>query len=563
MNRTSITCVCVVMGLLAAPSRAAELPASLAVVPGDAAAFFTVDVPAVLESPLCDEVRFVLGAIKPAELAAFTKKFPVDPTTVERVVVVLPTAATLTDPIPQVDPMAVSAIAIFGCSKAFDPVALNKGFQTGSRPKSYRGRTYQFDDGSWSGLLILPGNREFVIATEESLIWLIDRMEKGEVAGVLSPARAEAVGHTFFAAMNPAAAMPEGFKLPPDLQPLATAQRVCFAVDLGKTVKGSVELHYGNADGAAAGEKALQAAIKMGREKLKELEGELQKVIDKPEPDNKPLGLDEFPKRFVSLLGVGTLRRLDEAIGKFPLERKGTTVRLSAELPLVHGALVLGTGAVGGISYLGRNTSVRFGPVGKFDPDGKSPQQIRLGKLSDAFEAYHAEHGHYPPSMTTAKDGTPLLSWRVLLLPYLGEKKLYGEFRQNEPWDSQHNKKLIARMPDVFKYHIGYRPMPGRTRTQVITGPGTLFANPTGVKKPAGSAAILAVEPADDWRSSGLWWTKPTDLVFAPGKPPKVFEDYEYSSCWVLLANGTVKMLTKNDDEKRLAEMIAPKPKRD
>ena len=49
-------------------------------------------------------------------------------------------------------------------------------------------------------------------------------------------------------------------------------------------------------------------------------------------------------------------------------------------------------------------------------------------------------------------NGTPLLSWRVAILPYLGEseKALYGQFKLSEPWDSPHNKALLAKMPRVY-----------------------------------------------------------------------------------------------------------------
>jgi len=33
---------------------------------------------------------------------------------------------------------------------------------------------------------------------------------------------------------------------------------------------------------------------------------------------------------------------------------------------------------------------------------------------------------------------------------YIEEQKLYQEFKLDEPWDSDHNKKLIAKMPKVF-----------------------------------------------------------------------------------------------------------------
>jgi len=150
-----------------------------------------------------------------------------------------------------------------------------------------------------------------------------------------------------------------------------------------------------------------------------------------------------------------------------------------------QGGVTLVMAAVGGITLLGKNANSTFKSIGNTvrDPNQPSPQETRLKKLGAAFEAFQVEHGHYPPAATFAKDGAPLLSWRIALLPYLGEKKLYAEFRQDEPWDSFHNKKLISKLPDVFNKPWFSRK--GVGTTQVVTGPGTLFDGPNGVKKPS------------------------------------------------------------------------------
>jgi hypothetical protein len=57
------------------------------------------------------------------------------------------------------------------------------------------------------------------------------------------------------------------------------------------------------------------------------------------------------------------------------------------------------------------------------------------------------------PAMTQAifsKDGKALMSWRVAILPFVGEGALYQEFHLDEPWDSPHNKALLPKMPKVF-----------------------------------------------------------------------------------------------------------------
>jgi hypothetical protein len=54
------------------------------------------------------------------------------------------------------------------------------------------------------------------------------------------------------------------------------------------------------------------------------------------------------------------------------------------------------------------------------------------------------------PTDIVDKNGKVLLSWRVLLLPYLEEGALYKQLKLDEPWDSKHNKKLLEKMPKVF-----------------------------------------------------------------------------------------------------------------
>src|SRR5205823_10918869 len=54
-------------------------------------------------------------------------------------------------------------------------------------------------------------------------------------------------------------------------------------------------------------------------------------------------------------------------------------------------------------------------------------------------------------ALPICKQGKPLLSWRVHLLPFLEQDNLYKQFHLDEPWDSEHNKKLIARMPPVYR----------------------------------------------------------------------------------------------------------------
>ena len=118
---------------------------------------------------------------------------------------------------------------------------------------------------------------------------------------------------------------------------------------------------------------------------------------------------------------------------------------------------------------------------------------------------------------TYGPDGLPTLSWRVALLPYLGEETLYRQFHQDEPWDSPHNKALAARMPAVFETPVSPAP-PGQTRIRGFAGKGTIFDGQKGVRFADiwdGTSNTLLVAIADE----ATPWTKPGELLFVEGAP--------------------------------------------
>jgi hypothetical protein len=73
-----------------------------------------------------------------------------------------------------------------------------------------------------------------------------------------------------------------------------------------------------------------------------------------------------------------------------------------------------------------------------------------LRQIAVAIRAYSAENGSFPPAYIADKNGQPMHSWRVLILPYLGHQSLYKKYNFNEPWDGPNNKRLLAERPSVF-----------------------------------------------------------------------------------------------------------------
>ena len=149
-----------------------------------------------------------------------------------------------------------------------------------------------------------------------------------------------------------------------------------------------------------------------------------------------------------------------------------------------------------------------------------------MNSLKQVILAMHMHHdatGAFPAQAICDAEGRPLLSWRVALLPYLGEEALYREFHLDEPWDSDHNRPLLARLPAVFADPSADAESvrAGLTTLQVMTGEGTPFAEP-GVRpkfrdiSDGLSRTFAVVEVSPD---RAVPWSRPDDHRFDRALP--------------------------------------------
>lgn len=104
-----------------------------------------------------------------------------------------------------------------------------------------------------------------------------------------------------------------------------------------------------------------------------------------------------------------------------------------------------------------------------------SPVQQKLLKIGTALQLQFMQFGSYSPPR--AKDGDSSryytrLSWRVHLLPFLGEGELYSQFQLDEPWNSPRNARLLNEVPDVFRLDSS---APGQSHIQVVADEKGLF----------------------------------------------------------------------------------------
>jgi hypothetical protein len=190
-------------------------------------------------------------------------------------------------------------------------------------------------------------------------------------------------------------------------------------------------------------------------------------------------------------------------------------------------------------------------PIGPL-PSARMVGMNNLKQIGIAMLNYHEDKKTLPPAYTVDKNGKPLLSWRVLILPYVENVQLYEQFHLDEPWDSAHNKPLIARMPDVYRAP-GSKAGPGKTNYLTVRGKDTIFPGAEKISlsqiKDGLSNTIMVVEAAD---SAAVEWTRPDDFVPDPKEPTKGLVGLRPGGFLAAMADASVHLFRASADPAKL-----------
>lgn len=148
-----------------------------------------------------------------------------------------------------------------------------------------------------------------------------------------------------------------------------------------------------------------------------------------------------------------------------------------------------------------------------------------LKQLALSIHNYANAHKSFPPDAEArGKDGRSGLSWRVHVLPYIGEAELYKEFKLDEPWDSPHNIKLLSRMPKTFA------PVSELGESSAVQPFHTMYAAPVGEQTIFGGEKLIRFQSITDGTSNtvmfielapehAIAWTSPEEYRYDPENP--------------------------------------------
>jgi hypothetical protein len=494
--------------LVAREGAAGDLPPDLARISGRAHFLISFRPADLWETPPARGAREALGKDVSHITKDMERQFGLAPTAIERVTLVMPMVA------PGVEPVFYVA-----AKKAVEKKEFLEKLVPGGTAKTHAGQEYYANDRR---AVLMLDDRHFVVGGQGDVQTVIDQ-GKAKPEGALLPALRLAAGkHGIVVAGNPEAIaknLPNAPEIEP-FKPLLAATMATLAIDVGEKSAAQMRLTFPNAEAAKKGAKALEAARGM-------LLGALAGARKGMEKDADMKGI------------TGLLGDVEASVKAAKLTQSGATLASDVEVNLGKSAAVVAADA-----------AMRAREAARRMQSANNLKQIGL-----AMHNYHTTYNNFPPAATYDKNGKPLLSWRVLILPYIEQDALYKEFKLDEPWDSPHNKKLIEKMPKVYELPGATTQHKHGTFYQVFHGKGAGFEGKTSLRitdfLDGTSNTILVVEAGRD-----VPWTKPEDVEFDPGKAVPSLGGAFKKGFNAGFADGSVRFLQQSINKDTLKALI-------
>jgi hypothetical protein len=494
----------------ASPQKAA-LPPDLERVPADAALLVSARVADVWNSDPVQGLRQRMAQELAEGVKAFQKEVGVEPGEMERATLVVTNFK------------AEGPIFFITTIKPYDRAKILATVLPGVKAEKRMEQVFFVSDNHRAIFFI--NDRTYLVATPEGVRAYLDHpaAREGALRGALQLATEK---HQLVGGFNIAAFAREfGDKLPPEMdafKDLLKARAATWTVDLGEQNRADLRLHFASDAEAKQAEKPVRAAIDLIRTEL--VEG-MKQMSRAAENGGKLTHL---------------FKLADLALRTASVAQKGPQLEVTLSVKADTATLV--SSLIEGVRQM-RESASRMQSVNNL-------KQIAL-----AMHNYHATYNHFPPQAIYSKEGKPLLSWRVLLLPYLEQDGLYRQFKLDESWDSPHNKKLLAQMPKVYADPNVHTTQPV-TVYQAFVGPGAFFEGKKGLSLgadfPDGTSNTLMVVEA----TNPVPWTSPDDLPYDPNKPlPKLggHIDKRFAAAY---CDGSVRLLNQNIKESVLRALI-------
>ena len=513
----------------------APLPADLKAVPTDALGFVHIRVADVWKSEAFKEVRETLLRAGTKAIEGFDTRFVPHPSSIDRLTIVfLPQ-----DPELKKEPLFY---AILATNKAIEKEDFLKSALPGAVKKELKFGHYYSDEKSKIGVSFITDQ---IIAFGPPQALEAYYSQNARADGALGSALQMASGrrHIVAAVNTSMIAAKLRAEAPPQVTPLLKAKLFTLAVDVAGDAHLDASLTFADEKQTSDAETALKSLAAQGRAGLKKLHMEmLNKVLG----DGKIAPLQELPEAAGSLFALGALERIDDFLADPPIKKRDNTLQASLKFSTVSG--VTGNFAIGMGLLLPAVQKVR-------EAAARTQSSNNLKQIGLAMLNYESAYGHFPPAAICDKNGKPLLSWRVAILPYIEQQNLYNAFKLDEPWDSEHNKPLANTIVKVYTSPAAPNTTLGLTHYRIFYGNGALFELNKGVRIQDitdGTSNTFMVGEAEQ----AAPWTQPDDFAYDPKKPLPKFASFTNGGFNALFADGSVRFMSNSTPEKTIRAYI-------
>jgi hypothetical protein len=492
---------------IAAQERA-DLPVDLALVPADALGFIHVRGADLWKSEILAGFRATFEKAGPKILAALDNKFAPKLSTFDRLTVFALKDNNKDEP---------AIFGIFRFTKPFEIAEVVTSFLPKALAERIDGKAiYKGEQTPFE--LYFPDHQHIIVG----LSGMLGHYLKHELpkAGPLSNGlKIATAGKPIVVSVNVAGlpiALRELAILPSEVRDLLKAEHATATLDLGATARIDLIAGYKNATDAEAAEQGVKKLTQIGRKELAKLKRDVEKRFFEPKTKNAQSPM-ELPETLLMVFALGAIDQADELLANpgTLVKRNGAELTASVLVPkdmivAASGIAAASAGLLIPAVQMVRSTAAR------------AETQNNLKQIALACLNYESAYGYFPHD-TTDKDGKPLLSWRVAILPFLEQGNLYNQFKFDEPWDSENNKKWSQVAIKTYMSPNSEPPTPpGMTQYKGFAGPGAMFEPGKKIKildiTDGTSNTILVVEAGEP-----IPWAKPEDIPYDPKKPlPKL-----------------------------------------
>ena len=144
----------------------------------------------------------------------------------------------------------------------------------------------------------------------------------------------------------------------------------------------------------------------------------------------------------------------------------------------------------------------------------------------------------------------------MAILPYIEQNDLYQQFKLDEPWDSDHNKKLIEKIPKIYMPLNGVKTEKGNTFYQIFVGREAMQPGMTLLSFTDGASNTLMIAESGD----SVPWTRPDDMVYDSKKPLPKLGGLFGGNFNAAFMDGSVRYIRKTIPEKVLRKSVDHAP---